>query len=194
MRASASMNEHSTTQFLTIRNIHRDNLFYEARDYHQCLYLMKTAMSQYGCYVHAYVLMPRYMYLLLTASRNGSDINSLRLFEYNYARYFNITSRRIRHKLEPDSSSMPVATARQILSYCRYIELAAVRAGLADHPADYPWSSYGCNAMGEDTGLVSPHAQYMALGAAEADRRSRYRQLLEPGWQARRTSHHLLQR
>jgi putative transposase len=194
MRESISMDENSMTQLLTIRNVHRGNLFYEVRDYHQCLYLMKTAMSQYGCYVHAYVLLPHYIYLLLTAPQGGSYANSVKFFEYKYAMYFNVTHRRIRHKLEPDCSSIPVVTARQVLSYCRYVELAAVRAGLADHPADYPWSSYGCNAMGEDTGLVSPHAQYLALGAVEADRRSRYRQLFESGWQATRTSQQLLQR
>lgn len=167
----------TTTQLLTIRNVHCGNLFYEMRDYHQCLYLLKTSMGQYGCYVHAYVLLPQYVYLLLSASLDSCVVNSLDFLEYNYASYFNVTHRRIRHKLQPDRSCMRVDTTRHILSYCRYVELAPVRAGLADHPADYPWTSYGCNAMGEDVGLISPHYIYLSLGPDEATRRSRYRGL-----------------
>ena len=60
-----------------------------------------------------------------------------------------------------------------------HIELTPVRAGLVPHTADYPWSSYACNALGEDAGILTPHAKYMALGMDEQFRRWSYRQLLE---------------
>jgi putative transposase len=51
-------------------------------------------------------------------------------------------------------------------------------------PEDYPWSSYRFHAFGIDDGLLSPHSEYMALGATAAERRCAYRllfaNLLEP--------------
>jgi putative transposase len=58
----------------------------------------------------------------------------------------------------------------------RYIELNPVRAGMADSPAAYPWSSYGANALGAHSALVSPHPVYSALGGDAAQRQAAYRE------------------
>ena len=44
----------------------------------------------------------------------------------------------------------------------RYIELNPVRAQMVSHAADYPWSSYGCNALG-DSFWVSPYRVFLLL-------------------------------
>ena len=60
----------------------------------------------------------------------------------------------------------------------RYIELNPVRAqGMVDHPSEYPWSSYRCNALGETDRLVMPHQEYKHLGTTNKQRESAYRQL-----------------
>jgi len=60
-----------------------------------------------------------------------------------------------------------------------------VRAGMVEHPAEYPWSSYRANAQGEANSLVKPHSLYEALGCDAASREAAYRELfryeLEPG-------------
>ena len=62
-----------------------------------------------------------------------------------------------------------------LLGYYRYIELVPVMCGVVDDPSDYPWSSYGSNAMGEDCGLISPHEDYLAIAAEDQERWEFYR-------------------
>jgi putative transposase len=59
----------------------------------------------------------------------------------------------------------------------RYIELNPVRADMVKHPAEYPWSSYRCNAQGHANPLISPHEVYQRLARSDPERLSAYRQL-----------------
>ena len=73
-----------------------------------------------------------------------------------------------------------MAQARSyLLASCRYIELNPVRAGMVEAPAHYTWSSYRGNALGEENAILSAHADYLALGRSDSDRRSAYRALFE---------------
>lgn len=50
----------------------------------------------------------------------------------------------------------------------RYIEMNPVRADMAEHPRDYPWLSYGFNALGvtgKNADWLTPHLEYKRLGA-----------------------------
>ena len=70
--------------------------------------------------------------------------------------------------------------ARSYLLACyRYIELNPVRDGMVEEPVDYTWSSYRGNAIGEEDPILSAHADYLALGRSDSDRRSAYRALFE---------------
>lgn len=68
-------------------------------------------------------------------------------------------------------------TEHYLLTCMRYIELNPVRAGMVEHPAGYPWSSYRHNALGRDDALVIPHLEYRRLGQTPEARQSAYRQL-----------------
>ncbi len=57
----------------------------------------------------------------------------------------------------------------------RYIELNPVRTGMVEDPADYPWSSYRANALGEADPILTPHPLYLALGSEPSERRETYR-------------------
>ncbi len=59
----------------------------------------------------------------------------------------------------------------------RYIELNPVRAGMVKDPSDYPWSSYGTNALGAPDRLCTPHSLYERIGQNAGERRAGYRDL-----------------
>lgn len=64
----------------------------------------------------------------------------------------------------------------------RYIEINPVRAELAAHPRDYPWSSYAYNAGGEAGANVNwlvAHREYLRLGRTTQERQEAYRQLFK---------------
>lgn len=72
-----------------------------------------------------------------------------------------------------------------MLACQRYIELNPVRAGMVEHPGEYPWSSYRANGEGVANALIQPHGLYDALGLEAMSRQAAYRELfryeLEPG-------------
>lgn len=45
----------------------------------------------------------------------------------------------------------------------RYIELNPVRAGMVVDPAQYRWSSYRANGLGQADDLLTPHPLYLGL-------------------------------
>ncbi len=63
--------------------------------------------------------------------------------------YFNFTYHRTGTLWEGRYRATVVDSERYLLTLMRYIELNPVRTGMVEHPADYPWSSYRCNAHGE---------------------------------------------
>ncbi len=50
---------------------------------------------------------------------------------------------------------------------------------MVDEPSEYSWSSYGCNALGVETELQTPHELYIALGKTKDKRLENYRQLFK---------------
>jgi putative transposase len=48
---------------------------------------------------------------------------------------------------------------------------------MVEAQVDYTWSSYRGNAIGEENPILSAHADYLALGRSDSDRRSAYRAL-----------------
>lgn len=167
------------TYYITIRHCNRNTLFYERRDYQCCLSQLERCLCRYGLSLHAFCLLADHLLLLLTSADKRLIVNALNELEQYYGEYFNLYLRRINRLLTLDFALQPIDADRHLLLYSRYIELAAVRTGLVMHPADYPWSSYGCNAFGEDMGLLTPHRQYLLLGEDEQSRRSDYRRLFD---------------
>ncbi|MCG6939354.1 MAG: hypothetical protein LJE83_14440 [Gammaproteobacteria bacterium] len=51
-----------------------------------------------------------------------------------------------------------VQSERYLLACSRYIEMNPVVANMVSKPEQYRWSSYMCNAWGEN-GLLQPHEQ-----------------------------------
>ncbi len=45
---------------------------------------------------------------------------------------------------------------------------------MAEHLADYPWSSYHYNALGKANPLVTQHSLYKALGTTNGTRQENY--------------------
>lgn len=102
-----------------------------------------------------------------------------------YVKYINRTYRRSGTLWEGRYRSCLTQDAGYVLACYRYIELNPVRAGMIEHPAEYPWSSYRANAQGEFSTLLSPHRLYTGLAAEDDKRLAVYRELfrceLDPG-------------
>lgn len=150
--------------------------FLAPADYRCYLMQLLHASRRWDCAVHAYVLMPNHVHLLVTPSRVTSLASMMQAVGRNYVSYFNAMHRRSGTLWEGRYKSCLIG-ADYVLTCQRYIEQNPVRAGLTGEPSSYAWSSYRCNALGFDDLVVAPHLEYAALGSYPEQRMRAYRQL-----------------
>ncbi|MES9898095.1 MAG: transposase [Sedimenticola sp.] len=159
------------------RGNNRSPVFFDESDY--CAYLswLYEAAKKHGCIIHSYVLMTNHVHLLLTPGTDNSVGNTLQTLGRRYVRYINGTYSRTGTLWEGRFKSSVIQTDRYLLTCYRYIELNPIRAGMVDHPGDYRWSSYRCNANGITDSLIKPHEEYLRLGSDNTERLHVYRSL-----------------
>jgi putative transposase len=154
-----------------------DACFFSPDDYQCYLTQLLHASQRWQCAVHAYVLMPNHVHLLITPSRLGDLAGMMQSIGRNYVNYVNVTYHRTGTLWEGRYKSCLVDAEHHLLMCHRYIELNPVRVGLADEPSTYPWSSYRSNALGDIDALITPHERYLSLAEREEEHLLAYRQL-----------------
>lgn len=166
------------------RGNNRSACFRTATDHQVYLSLLRVLSAKFECALHSYCLMPNHVHLLLTPPSAEACAALMRELGQRYARYFNGRYLRTGTLWEGRFRSCIVESARYVLACYRYIEMNPVRPGLAGRPEDYEWSSHAVNAGRRTDPMVTPHAEYLALGQDAQARARAYRelvdQLLEP--------------
>ena len=164
-------------QHVIQRGNNRDVIFVVDDDYQFYLEKLGDACQRFDCDLHAYVLMTNHVHLLITPHTEQGLGKVLQSIGRYYVQYFNYHYDRTGTLWEGRYKATLLDSEQYLLTCYRYIELNPVRAGMVDHPADYPWSSYHFNALGEDDARVTPHPLYQRLGRTMDGRQSAYRQL-----------------
>lgn len=164
-------------QHLIQRGNNREACFYSEADYKAYLAFLREAANHYQVDVHAFVLMTNHVHLLATPNDEHSISRMMQALGRKYVQHFNFAHRRTGTLWEGRYRSTLVDTENYLLSVYRYIELNPVRAGMASHASEYPWSSYRSNAMGKPIKLLTPHTLYLRLGNSEEERQEAYRSL-----------------
>lgn len=133
------------------RGNNRQQCFYEDQDREFYLFHLRRLLGKAECALHAYCLMTNHV-------------------NRNYGRTGSLWEGRYRSCL--------VQAEDYLLTCYRYVEMNPVRAKLVAHPGDYPWSSYRSNVEGVTNVLLTPHDEYLRLGASSAERRGAYKELV----------------
>ncbi len=127
--------------------------------------------------IHAYVLMTNHVHLLVTPCNGDSLPKTMQSLGRQYVRYFNKCYRRSGTLWEGRYKSGLVQSEQYLLECYRYIELNPIRAGMVVDPADYCWSSYRTNGLGESGPMLTPQHEYLQLGNSVEARCKAYRDL-----------------
>ena len=166
-------------QHIIQRGNNRDVIFVADEDYQFYLEKLKDACQKFQCELHAYVLMTNHVHLLMTPYLKNSISKVMQSLGRYYVQYFNYQYNRTGTLWEGRYKATLLDSEQYLLVCSRYIELNPVRARMVSHAGEYPWSSYHCNARGEDSLLITPHPIYKGLGRNDAERQLSYRALFD---------------
>lgn len=166
-------------QHVIVRGNNRAPIFNADEDYHFYLDKLQDAARKHQCDIHAYVLMTNHVHLLVTPRTEEGISKMIQMLGRYYVQYFNYTYRRSGTLWEGRYKASLIDSEAYALTCYRYIELNPVRAAMVGHPAEYPWSSYRGNALGENDALLTPHPLFLALGGSVDARQAAYRTLFE---------------
>ena len=161
------------------RGNNRQIIFANEEDMQAYVTWLKDYSIKYQVNIHAWVLMTNHVHLLCTPSNSTGISNMMQSLGRMYVLYFNKRYKRSGTLWEGRFKSCLVQSEAYLLQLYRYIELNPVRANMVNDPAQYPWSSYQCNALGNQDKLITPHPLYMSLGITSEKRGLAYQALFE---------------
>jgi putative transposase len=126
---------------VTSRGNRRQSIYQDEDDYRQFLALRDRVIRRCGWRFHAYCLMTNHFHLLVETPQPNLSSGMQRL-KSQYAAYFNERFALVGHLFQQRFSSRLIETDEYFAEVLRYIALNPVRAGLCEHPSDWPWSSF----------------------------------------------------
>ena len=138
---------------------------------------LKDYSQKYEVEIHAWVFMTNHVHLLVTPRIENGVSLMMQSLGRKYVCYFNRSYQRSGTLWEGRFKLCLVQSVDYLLRCYRYIELNPVRAGMVEDPAEYSWSSYQANALGEEIELLTAHEEYLKLGSNLEERLINYRAL-----------------
>lgn len=153
---------------VTQRGNYGQDVFFTEDDRRFYLATLRMSAGQFGLRISAYCLMTNHIHLVATPSTETSLAKALGRTHLIYAQYVHGLHGRIGHFWQNRFYSCPMDE-----SYAHnasiYVELNPVRAGLAAHAWDYPWSSATahCGMGGDASGLLDLQEWFAETGAKE---------------------------
>ncbi|MEK7287943.1 MAG: transposase [Elusimicrobiota bacterium] len=116
-------------------------IFETDRDHEYFLSLLLDISDRWKVKIFAYCLMGNH-YHLFAQTPMGNISRVMRHVDGLYAQYFNRTRKRDGPLFRGRFKAILVEAESYLLTLVRYIHLNSVKAGLADDPSSYPWSSH----------------------------------------------------
>ena len=124
------------------RGNNKEAVFFATRDYLVYLTMLKGGLARYESSLHAYVLMPNHVHLLIETGQRHPLPQLMQWLHTTYTCYVNRKHKRVGHLFQGRYRSLLVDRDPYLLELSRYIHLNPVRAHMVDDPSAYRWSSY----------------------------------------------------
>lgn len=156
-------------------------IFIDRADRERLLALLGEQASRFGVALHAYALLDNAFQLLATPASATGLPQFMQAVGRGYVRYFNDRHGRTGTLWEGRYRSTLIQPERYLLACMALIDLAPVRAGLADAAAAFAWSSHGHYAGLRHDRLLSPHPLCWQLGNTPFAREAGYAELVHAG-------------
>jgi putative transposase len=153
---------------ITQRGNNRQDVFFVPDDYRMYLSYLKDSAILNGLAVSAYCLMTNHIHLIVTPDTEESLSRALGRAHLMYAQYVHRLHGRLGHFWQSRFYSCPLDQAHA-QNAAAYVELNPVRAGMAAHAWEYPWSSAGahCGKSGDPSGILALHEWFQQTTAVQ---------------------------
>jgi len=161
------------------RGNNRQDIFESEEDMTRIKEDIAHALSKSDCRLHAYVIMSNHLHLLITPANKAQLSKFMQTMANRYVRFFNATRKRTGTIWEGRFKSCLVDSENYLFALYRYIEMNPVKANMVKNLADYPWSSYQHNALGEKNSLITDHLLYQGLGENTELRAENYQKIFD---------------
>ncbi len=175
-------------QHVILRGLDQQPAFVDDQDYELFIDCLKAAARDHHLAVHAWVLMPGAVQLLVTPSDEASLPKAMQAVGRRYVAHFNRRYARRGTLWEGRYRATVIEGERFFLLASRVVELAPVRNGLVAAAEDYRWSSYRHHIGLTVDSLITDHPLYWALGNTPFERQRAYRELCEQPFDERETN------
>jgi putative transposase len=139
---------------VTQRGNRRERIFLQPGDEKRYLDILATQTRRHGVEVWAYCLMPNHVHLVLVPLDEGGLARAVGETHRHYSAGINVREGWTGHLFQSRFASV-VLDERHLLVAARYVALNPVRARLAAHAEDWPWSSVRAHLAGRDDGVVA---------------------------------------
>ena len=144
-------------QHIVQRGINRAPCFFAEEDYHFYLHWLEKSAVDWHCHIHAYALMTNHVHLLVTPENENGIARLMQSLGRRYVQYINRGYTCSGCLWEGRYKSSVVQAESYLFACMRYIELNPVRAAMVSDPAQYCWSSYRHNGLGQADSRITPH-------------------------------------
>ncbi len=163
----------------------RQTVFRDDSDYQRLIKGLETVVGRLGWDLLCFVLMPNHFHLLVRTPRPNLS-RGMQHLTSGYANWCSRRHRRPGHTFQGRFKSELIEDESYFWTVSRYIHLNPVRGKrpLADHPRDWPWSSYpGYDRRRRRVGWVAYEALHSAWRGESGgnDPEAAYRRFVEQG-------------
>ena len=156
-------------------------VFLDREDYETMLALLADKAQQYAVTIHAYAMLPTQFQLLATPTTTNGLQLMMQAVGRRYVPYFNRRHGRTGTLWEGRYRCAVIQPERYLLPCMVYLDWSPVRVGQAAQPGDYSWSSHAHWLGLRHDRLLTPHAQYWALGNTPFAREAAYAARVQAG-------------
>lgn len=156
------------------RGINRKDIFRHPKDYFFFLDLARENSKKFDTLIYHYCLMTNHIHMLICTPSLDRLIQFSQYLKRKYAYYQSKEYKISGATFERTYRSKPVDKDVYLLECARYIDRNPLRAGLVNHPRDYPYGSYRIYTEGTQSDIITPSPAYLGLANQEYDRRKLY--------------------
>ncbi len=156
-------------------------IFVDGQDYASMKDLLREMGRRFGVEIHAFILLPNQLHLLLTPQTAQSLPQFMQSVGRTYVRTFNNRHGRSGTLWEGRYRATVLEAQAWMLPAMVVLENQAVQLGVAARAVDYPWSSARHNAGAQVEGMLRFHPAYWRLGDTPFAREAAYALMLDRG-------------